>query len=128
MDRGAKLAVVKRIRIHGLRHSHMSLLINLGFPALGERVGHEAVDITYLFDRIGLAALILSTLCSAFFSCFIFLSGNSWMIGVGIILWGVGMGAQESIIKAAVSKIISKSMRSSGFGITWFLESWLLVG
>ena len=49
MDRGAKLAGVKRIRIHGLRHSHISLLINLGFSALaiGERVGHEAVDITY---------------------------------------------------------------------------------
>lgn len=51
MDRGAKLAGVKRIRIHGLRHSHISLLINLGFSALaiGERVGHEAVDITYHF-------------------------------------------------------------------------------
>ena len=34
MDRGAKLAGVKRIRIHGLRHSHISLLINLGFSAL----------------------------------------------------------------------------------------------
>ena len=42
MDRGAKLAGVKRIRIHGLRHSHISLLINMGFSALaiGERVGH----------------------------------------------------------------------------------------
>ena len=55
------------------------------------------------------------------------------MIGVGIILWGIGMGAQESIMKAAVSKIIPKSMRSSGFGIfetgfgiAWFLGSWLL--
>lgn len=87
----------------------------------------------WLFDRIGLKALILSTICSAFFSCFIFLSGNPWMIGVGIILWGIGMGAQESIMKAAVSKIIPKSMRSSGFGIfetgfgiAWFLGSWLL--
>ena len=87
----------------------------------------------WLFDRIGLKTLILSTLCIAFFSCFIFLSGNPWMIGVGIILWGVGMGAQESIMKAAVSKIIPTSMRSSGFGIfetgfgiAWFLGSWLL--
>lgn len=47
MNRGTKLAGVKRIRIHGLRHSHISLLINLGFSALaiGERVGHEVVDI-----------------------------------------------------------------------------------
>lgn len=49
MDRGAKFAGVKRIRIHGLQHSHISLLINMGFSALaiGERVGHEAVDMTY---------------------------------------------------------------------------------
>lgn len=54
MDRGAKLAGVKRIRIHGLRHSHISLLINLGFSALaiGERVGHEAVDITYHYAHL----------------------------------------------------------------------------
>lgn len=37
MDRGAKLVGVKRIRIHGLRHSHISLLINLGFSALAIR-------------------------------------------------------------------------------------------
>ena len=54
MDRGAKLAGVKRIRIHGLRHSHSSLLINLGFSvlAIGERVGHEAVDITYHYAHL----------------------------------------------------------------------------
>lgn len=53
-DIGAKLAGVKRIRIHGLRHSHISLLINLGFSALaiGERVGHEAVDITYHYAHL----------------------------------------------------------------------------
>lgn len=34
MDKSAKLAGVKRIRIHGLRHLHISLLINLGFSAL----------------------------------------------------------------------------------------------
>lgn len=54
MDRGAKLAGVKRIRIHGLRHSHISPLINLGFSALaiGERVGHEAVDISYHYAHL----------------------------------------------------------------------------
>lgn len=87
----------------------------------------------WLFDRIGLKALMLSTLCSAVFSCFVFLTDNPVMIAVGIVLWGVGMGAQESIMKAAVSQIIPKSMRSTGFGIfetgfgiAWFLGSWLL--
>ncbi len=87
----------------------------------------------WLFDRIGLKALILSTICSTFFAGFVFLTGNPWLIGVGIILWGIGMGAQESIMKAAVSSIIPASMRSTGFGIfetgfgiAWFLGSWLL--
>ena len=86
-----------------------------------------------LFDKIGLKALILSTLCSAFFSCFIFLSDSAVSIAVGILLWGIGMGAQESIMKAAVSRIIPRAMRSTGFGIfetgfgiAWFLGSWLL--
>lgn len=87
----------------------------------------------WLFDRIGLKALILSTLCSAFFAGFVFLTGNPVLIGVGIVLWGVGMGAQESIMKAAVSSIIPRTHRSAGFGIfetgfgvAWFLGSWLL--
>ena len=87
----------------------------------------------WLYDKVGMKALILSTLCSTFFSCFVFLSGEAWMIGIGIILWGIGMGAQESVMKAAVSGIIPRSMRSTGFGIfetgfgiAWFLGSWLL--
>lgn len=87
----------------------------------------------WLFDRIGLKALMVSTLCSAFFSCFVFLTAKPALMGVGIVLWGVGMGAQESIMKAAVSRIVPATMRSTGFGIfetgfgiAWFLGSWLL--
>ena len=87
----------------------------------------------WLYDKVGMKALILSTLCSTFFSCFVFLSGEAWMIGIGILLWGIGMGAQESVMKAAVSGIIPRSMRSTGFGIfetgfgiAWFFGSWLL--
>lgn len=45
---------MKRIRIHDLRHSHVSLLINMGFSALAiaERVGHESVDITYRYAHL----------------------------------------------------------------------------
>ena len=54
MDRGAKAAGVKRIRIHDLRHSHVSLLIEMGFSALAiaDRVGHESVDITYKYAHL----------------------------------------------------------------------------
>ena len=54
MDRGSKAAGVKRIRIHDLRHSAISLLIEMGFSALAiaERVGHESIDITYRYAHL----------------------------------------------------------------------------
>ena len=54
MDRGAKAAGVKRIRIHDLRHSHISLLIDMGFTALAiaDRVGHESIDNTYRYAHL----------------------------------------------------------------------------
>ena len=54
MERGAKQAGVKKIRVHDIRHSHVSLLINIGFSvlAIGERVGHEAEKITYRYAHL----------------------------------------------------------------------------
>lgn len=46
--RGAKESGVRRIRIHDLRHSHASLLVELGFQplAIAERLGHEKIETT----------------------------------------------------------------------------------
>jgi integrase len=54
MKKYSKLAGVKTIRIHDLRHSHISLLINMGFTplAIAERVGHEAIEITYRYSHL----------------------------------------------------------------------------
>ena len=54
MERGCKLSGVKRIRIHDLRHSHISLLIDMGFSAvaIADRVGHESIDITYRYAHL----------------------------------------------------------------------------
>ena len=54
MDRGAKATGVKRIRIHDIRHSAISLLIEMGFSALAiaDRVGHESIDITYRYAHL----------------------------------------------------------------------------
>ena len=54
MARGSKATGVKRIRIHDLRHSHVSLLIDMGFTALAiaDRVGHESIDITFRYAHL----------------------------------------------------------------------------
>ncbi len=54
MTRGSKEQNIKRIRIHDLRHSHVSLLIEMGFSAvaIANRVGHESIDITYRYAHL----------------------------------------------------------------------------
>lgn len=49
IDRCCKLSNVKRIRVHDLRHSHASLLVNMDINILtiSERLGHEKVDTTW---------------------------------------------------------------------------------
>lgn len=48
MQRGCKKSGVKKIRIHDIRHSHASLLVEMGFSPLliAERLGHERVQTT----------------------------------------------------------------------------------
>ena len=54
MNRGCKISGVKRIRIHDLRHSHISLLIEMGFSpvAIAQRVGHESITITFRYAHM----------------------------------------------------------------------------
>ena len=86
-----------------------------------------------LYDKKGVKVLVWSTLISAPFAIFIFGSNSIPMVLCGIGLWGVGMGAQESILKAAVASMVPKASRATGygifegaFGLFWFLGSWLL--
>ena len=94
----------------------------------------SALFFGWLFDKIGLKAMIAATLCSSFFACFIFLTDHAALILIGIVLWRSGMGAEDSIMKAAIRQIVPKKMRSTGYGIfetgygiAWFLGSWLFL-
>lgn len=54
MDTGCVRAKVPKIRVHDLRHSHVSLLIDMGFSAvaIAERMGHESIAITYRYAHM----------------------------------------------------------------------------
>ena len=87
----------------------------------------------FLYDKKGVRALVWSTVLSAPFAVFVFAFQSVPMLLLGIALWGVGMGAQESILKAAVTSMVPKASRATGygifecaFGVFWFLGSWLL--
>ena len=87
----------------------------------------------HIYDKKGVRALVISTIISAPFSLFIFGFKSEAAILFGLVLWGIGMGAQESILKAAVTSMVPKKNRATGygvfecsFGIFWFLGSWIL--
>ncbi len=87
----------------------------------------------YLYDRWGMKVLVLSAVIAAPFSFLVFMGHSVATLIAGIIMWGIGMGAQESIMKAAVTSMTPKASRATGFGIfsfafgiAWFLGSWTL--
>ncbi|MBR4232267.1 MAG: MFS transporter [Oscillospiraceae bacterium] len=86
-----------------------------------------------IYDKKGVKALVWSTILSAPFAILVFAFDSIPTLLVGIALWGVGMGAQESILKAAVTSMVPKASRATGygifecsFGVFWFLGSWLM--
>lgn len=100
--------------------------------AMGVDAG-AALVFGWLYDRWGMKALALSALLTAPFSALIFLLPGGGALYAGAALWGVGMGAQESILKAAVATLVPKERRSSGygsfqtaFGVCLFAGGWLM--
>lgn len=70
-----------------------------------------------LFDRHGLAVLAVTTLVSAAFAPLVFLVSSGWVLAAGAACWAVGMGAQESIFKAAIATMVPKEARARAYGV-----------
>jgi MFS family permease len=88
----------------------------------------------HYFDKKGIVSLIWAIAITLFMAPIFFLSTSLTGIIIGVILWGIGMGAQESILKAVVSTMVSKEKRATAYGIfytvfgsAWFIGS-LLIG
>jgi predicted MFS family arabinose efflux permease len=82
-----------------------------------------------LLDKFGLPILLLAFGIPAFFSPLVFLDGIRLELA-GMILWGLGMGAQDSCLKAVLANIVPAEKRSTafgifdtGFGVAWFAGS-----
>jgi MFS family permease len=82
-----------------------------------------------LLDTIGMPVVVFAFFIGAFFSPCVFLGGFGFALA-GMILWGVGMGAQDSLLKAMLAGVIPSDKRSTAFGvfdtaygIAWFAGS-----
>lgn len=92
----------------------------------------SALFFGWVYDRKGIVSLMIAIPLSALFAPFAFYHGFK-MAFIGMILWGIGIGAQRSLLKAIIGDMIPKSRRGSayglfnaGYGIAWFLGSWLM--
>jgi MFS family permease len=82
-----------------------------------------------LFDRFGFSVLVALTAAATLFAPLVFL-GGFWLALIGAAIWGMGIGAHESIIPAAVAPMVPVQHRASafglftaGYGVFWFLGS-----
>ncbi|HTP59136.1 MAG TPA: MFS transporter [Spirochaetia bacterium] len=98
-------------------------------------MGVDAVSAIFfgrLYDRVGPRSLALAAAVSSAFALFVFLGGPALAI-VGAVLWGIGMGWQDSIMKSVIADLTPKEKRASsfgvfntGYGIFWFVGSALI--
>jgi MFS family permease len=82
-----------------------------------------------LLDQLGLPAVVAAFFLGALFAPCVFLGGFS-LAAAGMVFWGVGMGAQDALLKAMLAGVIAPDKRSTAFGIfdtafgvTWFAGS-----
>lgn len=94
--------------------------------------GLAALAFGRLFDRFGLPVLAVVVVVSAAFAPLVFLGGFP-LVAAGMVCWGIGMGAQESIMRAAIADLVPADRRgtayglfNAGYGLSWFLGSALL--
>jgi len=78
--------------------------------------GAAALVFGRFYDQKGFSVLIVAALLSAFFAPLVFLGGFYFAL-IGMVLWGIGMGAQESIMRASIADIIPADRRGSAYGI-----------
>jgi predicted MFS family arabinose efflux permease len=80
-----------------------------------------------MFDSLGIKILIPLTLITAIYAPLVFL-GGFWLSLIGVSLWGLGMGVQESIITAAVAPMVSPERRASAYGLFtgFYGTAWML--
>jgi MFS family permease len=94
--------------------------------------GATALVLGRLFDKRGLSVLLWTTLVPALYAPLVFLGGE-WAALAGMVLWGIGFGAHDSLFRAAVAQRIPRERRATVMGVfnaiygsAWFLGSVLL--
>jgi MFS family permease len=80
-----------------------------------------------LYDRFGLAVILVAVFLSSLFSPLVFLGGFYTAL-FGLILWGIGYATQDTLLKALVAGLLPEGKRSLAFGLfyTGYGVGWLI--
>jgi predicted MFS family arabinose efflux permease len=114
---GAGFADFPLIAFHFQRAGTVSPALTPVFYAVAMAVsGTGSLVLGRIFDRAGIGVLVPLTIVAAAYAPLAFL-GGFWAILVGVALWGLGMGVQESLIPAAVAPMVSPDRRASAYGL-----------
>lgn len=119
------------IAFHLVKTGHPASLMPVLYSIAMATAGTSAFLFGRLLDRAGLPILMVAVILSCGFAPLLFLSGGLLAIVVGIVLWGVGFGIQDSLMSAPVADMIhDPGRRGRAFGIFnatygtgWFLGS-----
>ena len=91
--------------------------------------GAAALLFGHLFDKNGMRVLICTIALAALFAPFVFF-GHFSIALIGTLLWGLGLGVQNSVLRAVIPHLIPPQRRPSAygllnlcFGLFWFLGS-----
>jgi MFS family permease len=105
------------IAYHFTRAGTVSPALSPVFYAVAMAVsGTGSLILGRAFDRAGIGVLVPLTIVAAAYAPLAFL-GGFWAILVGVSLWGLGMGVQESLIPAAVAPMVSPDRRAFAYGL-----------
>ncbi len=78
--------------------------------------GLSALLMGRLLDRKGVSILVFTTLIASFFAPIVFFGGFSGAI-IGMVLWGIGLGTRDSILRAMVAYLVAPEKRGSAYGL-----------
>lgn len=80
-----------------------------------------------LYDRFGLPVLMFAAGGASLFTPLVFLDGFHAALA-GMILWGMGVGVQGSVMQASIADLVPVNRRSTAFGISnmWYGISWFM--
>jgi MFS family permease len=100
-------------------------LIPVVFAAAMAADAVSALGFGSMFDKFGLSVLSVATAMGSIYAAFAF-SSSAALLFLGALLWGISLGAQESVMRSAVVSLVPLSRRGRSYGVVgmWYGLAW----